>query len=175
MSFKLIPYKGVGPKIAKDCFIADGAVLAGDVTVGSNSGIWFNAVVRGDVAPITIGSNTNIQDGSVIHTSRLNGPTHIGNNITVGHLAIIHACTIHDNAFIGMKAIVMDRTIVEEFGFVAAGALVTPNEIIKSKELWSGVPAKFTRYVTDKELEFMRDNVKSYINLARSYLNNPIK
>jgi carbonic anhydrase/acetyltransferase-like protein (isoleucine patch superfamily) len=171
MHHKLISYKGIFPKIHKDAYISDGCIIAGDVEIMENSSIWFNSVLRGDVAPIKIGKNTNIQDGTVIHTSRFNGATFIGNDVTVGHLALIHACTIKDNAFIGMRATIMDKAIVEEFAFVAAGSLVTGGKIIKTKELWSGSPAKFIRKVNDDEIAFMKDNIHNYINLAINYKN----
>lgn len=165
----LIKFKDMHPKIDTSAFIADGAVIAADVTVGANSGIWFNAVVRGDVSPVTIGKNTNIQDGSVIHTSRFDGPTHIGDNITVGHMALIHACTLEDNCFIGMGSIIMDKAVVEEWGFIAAGSLVTPGKIIRKYELWAGRPAKFVRKITDDEIDYMTGNVQNYVELAKEY------
>lgn len=170
MSFNIIPYQGITPEIDKEAYIAPSGALIGAVKVGSKSGIWFNTVLRGDVNSIKIGSNTNIQDGTVIHTSRFNGPVEIGNNVTVGHLALIHACTIHNNAFIGMRSTIMDYSIIEEYAFIAAGSLIPPNKIIKSKELWMGSPAKFVRYLTDQDLEYMEDNIKNYVNLADTYL-----
>lgn len=170
MSFNIIPYQGVTPEIDKEVYIAPSSTLIGAVKVGSKSGIWFNTVLRGDVNSIKIGSNTNIQDGTVIHTSRFNGPVEIGNNVTVGHLALIHACTIHNNAFIGMRSTIMDYSIIEEYAFIAAGSLIPPNKIIKSQELWMGSPAKFVRYLTDQDLEYMEDNIKNYVNLADTYL-----
>jgi len=170
MSFKIIPYNNVFPKIENGVYIADNCILAGAISVGECSSIWFNSVLRADVDTITIGKNTNIQDGTVIHTSRFDGPVKIGNNVTIGHLALIHACTLHDNAFIGMRATVMDKAIVEEFGFVGAGSLLTPNKVVKSKELWIGSPAKFIRYLTSQELEQMEETTKLYVNLARSYV-----
>ncbi|MCC8417637.1 MAG: gamma carbonic anhydrase family protein [Rickettsia endosymbiont of Bryobia graminum] len=172
MIFKLLPYKNIYPNIDKEAYIADHSSIIGDVTIGKNSSIWFNCVLRGDVAPIKIGNNTNIQDGTIIHTSRFNGPALIGNNVTVGHACLIHACTIHDNAFIGMRATIMDYSVIEEYGFVAAGSLVTSNQIIKSKELWMGSPAKFVRYLTNKDLDVMIDNSQNYINLTNTYLEN---
>lgn len=169
MAYKLVPFKGIFPKIHQDAYIADGVVIAGDVEIEDNSSIWFNSVVRGDVAPIKIGKNTNIQDGSVIHTSRFDGPTYIGDNVTIGHLALIHACTVADNAFIGMSATVMDKAIVEEFAFVAAGSLVTPGKVVRKRELWAGSPAKLVRAVNDDEIAFMKDNISNYINLANCY------
>ncbi len=167
---RLIKFKNFYPKIAEGVFVAHGAIIAGEVSIKTDSGIWFNCVLRGDVAPITVGSGTNIQDGTIIHTSRFDGPTIIGDNITIGHLALIHACTIKDNAFIGMQSTIMDGAIIEEYGFVAAGSLVTPNKIIKTKELWAGAPAKFVRNVTEEEIKFMHDNVENYIELAKSYM-----
>ena len=169
MSFKIIPYQETTPNIDQEAYIADGCIIIGAVTIGTKSSIWFNSVLRGDVAPIVIGENTNVQDGSVIHTSRFNGPVKIGDFVTIGHMALIHACTIQNNAFIGMRATVMDNVVIEEYGFVAAGALITPNKLIKSKELWAGVPAKFIRYITEIEIEHMQATNENYVKLTRLY------
>ena len=166
---KILKFKELYLKIHKDSFVAHGAVIAGDVTISEYSGIWFNCVLRGDVNPITIGSGTNIQDGTIVHTSRFDGATSIGNNITIGHLALIHACTIKDNAFIGMQSTIMDKVIIEEYAFIAAGSLVTPGKIVKSRELWAGSPAKFIRKITENEAIFMQDNIQNYIDLAKEY------
>lgn len=166
---QIINYKNKTPTINSNAFIAAGVVLAGDVTIGANSSVWFNSVLRGDVAPITVGCNTNIQDGTVIHTSRFDGPTHIGDNITIGHMALIHGCTLKSNCFIGMHATVMDKAIVEEWAFVAAGALITPGKVIGAYELWAGSPAKFIRRVSEQEIEFFKDNVDNYKKLANDY------
>lgn len=163
-------FKNLKPTIHKSAFIAGGAVIAGDVTIGSNSSIWFNTVVRADVDTVTIGSNTNIQDGTVIHTSRFDaGSTNIGNDVTVGHMALLHACDIADYSFVGMGAIVMDKAVVEEYGFVGAGSLVSPGSVVGKKELWLGRPAKFVRMITDQELEFMKGNVVNYVELSKEY------
>lgn len=169
MRYKLVGFKNLEPKIHASVFLAEGVVIAGDVTIKDNASIWFNSVIRGDVAPVTIGKNTNIQDGSVVHTSRFDGLTHIGSNITVGHMALLHACTIEDNAFIGMQAAVMDKAIVEEYGFVGAGSLVPPGKVVRKKELWLGRPAKFVRMINDEELEFMQSNIQNYIDLSMEY------
>lgn len=169
MRFKTISYNGINPIINANAYVAEGCVIAGDVNIASGANIWFNSVLRGDVAKIVIGRDTNIQDGCIIHTSRFDGPTIIGSNVTVGHMALLHACTIEDNAFIGMRATIMDYSEVAEYGFVAAGALVTPNKKIKSRELWAGVPAKFVRYITDAELSHMESTVHNYLKLAASY------
>jgi carbonic anhydrase/acetyltransferase-like protein (isoleucine patch superfamily) len=166
---KIIKFKGISPKIDKSSFIAHGAIIAGDVTISENSGVWFNCVLRGDVNPITVGSCTNIQDGTIIHTSRFDGPTSIGNNVTIGHLALIHACTIKNNAFIGIQSTIMDKAMIEEYAFIAAGSLVTPGKIVKSRELWAGSPAKFIRKIMEEEVRFMQDNIENYIDLAKEY------
>lgn len=169
MKYHLLGYQNILPKIHETVYIAEGVVIAGDVKIGEGSNIWFNSVLRGDVNPIRIGKNTNIQDSTVIHTSRFNGPVEIGDNVTVGHMALIHACIVHSNAFIGMRATIMDHAIVEEYGFVAAGSLVTPKKIVKSKELWAGIPAKFVRYLTDEELEQMQDTISTYLRISKEY------
>ena len=169
MGYKLVDYKNLSPNIHETVYLADGVVIAGDVTIQEYANIWFNSVIRGDVAKVTIGKNTNIQDGTVIHTSRFDGPTHIGSNITIGHMALIHACSIEDNAFIGMQSTVMDKSIVEEYGFLGAGSLLSPGKIVRKNELWVGRPAKFVRMITDQEKEFMQDNLQNYLDLAKAY------
>ncbi len=172
MNYKLINFRNKAPQIHKSVFLADNVIIAADVTIKENANIWFNTVIRGDVAPIIIGKNTNIQDGSVIHTSRLNaGKTTIGDNVTVGHMALLHACTIENNAFIGMNSTLMDKSIVEEYGFIAAGSLVSPGKIIRKKELWMGSPARFVRMITDEEIKFMKNNIKNYLELSKYYKN----
>ena len=165
----IIAFKDKFPQIDETVYIAPNAVITGDVVIGLKSSIWPGVVLRGDVAPIKIGSQTNIQDGSVVHTSRHNGPTHIGNNVTIGHMALVHAATVNDYAFIGMRATIMDFAVVEEWGFLAAGALLTPKKIVRSRELWAGIPAKFIRMITEDEIAEMKDNNSNYVELARSY------
>jgi carbonic anhydrase/acetyltransferase-like protein (isoleucine patch superfamily) len=169
MGYKLVDYKNLSPNIHETVYLADGVIIAGDVTIQEHANIWFNSVIRGDVAKVTIGKNTNIQDGTVIHTSRFDGPTHIGSNITIGHMALIHACSIEDNAFIGMQSTVMDKSIVEEYGFLGAGSLLSPGKIVRKNEMWIGRPAKFVRMITDQEKEFMQGNLQNYLDLAKAY------
>ncbi|MGI4776400.1 MAG: gamma carbonic anhydrase family protein [Janthinobacterium lividum] len=166
---QIITFNNITPNIDKDAYISNNCIIVGDVVIGKNSSIWFNSVLRGDVNPIRVGNNTNIQDGTIIHTSRFDGPTEIGSNITIGHRVMLHACTILDFAFIGMSATILDRAIVEEYGFVAAGALLTPEKVVKSKQLWAGVPAKFVRTITDIELKHMQENYQHYVKLAAKY------
>jgi carbonic anhydrase/acetyltransferase-like protein (isoleucine patch superfamily) len=176
----IIKYRGISPKIDSSAFIAPNVVISGDVEIGKNVGIWYGCVIRGDVARIRIGENTNIQDNSVIHVTRANhvsnktgdegGPTIIGKNVTVGHNAIIHACVIEDNAFIGMGSIVMDLARVEEFGMLAAGAVLTPGKVVKSGELWVGNPAKYFRDLTQKEKDYIITSANNYAELASEYM-----
>ncbi len=172
MKYNIREFRGHSPKIDPEAFIAEGVSLIGGVHIGAQTSIWFNSVLRGDVNPIYIGKGTNIQDSSVIHTSILNGPTHIGDNVTVGHLVMIHACEIQNYAFIGMQATIMDKVVVEEFGMIAAGALVPPGKIIRSRELWSGVPAKFMRNLSDADIEVIKLSSENYIKISREYMQN---
>lgn len=165
----LIKYKNTSPKIDASVFVADGAYIVGDVTIASDSSIWFSTVIRGDVAPVTIGKGCNIQDGTVIHTSRFNGPTHIGDYVTIGHSAVIHACTLETHSFIGMRAVVMDKAVVKEFGFVAAGAVVSPGKVVESRQLWAGVPAKYIRDLSAEEVENIKESARNYMQLGRDY------
>jgi gamma-carbonic anhydrase len=155
------------PTISLTAFVATGAIVVGDVTLSDHSSIWYGAVVRGDVAPVRIGTRTNIQDGAVIHVSRdLPEGTTIGSNVTIGHLALIHACTIDDECMIGMKACVMDGAVVEKHAWVAAGALVTPGKTVLSGELWSGVPARRQRNLRADEIETIRKAAELYVDNA---------
>lgn len=166
----ILPYKGVMPKIHETAFIAENAVIIGDVEIGEGSGIWYNCVLRGDVNNIVIGARTNIQDGTVIHVSSEGQGSYVGDNVTVGHMALIHACTIENNAFIGMKSCIMDDSYVEENAMVAAGALITPGKRVKSRELWAGSPAKFMRALTDANIKGFAHSATHYYDLSRDYL-----
>lgn len=163
-------YKGVMPTIAEDAFVAPSADIIGDVEIGSGSGIWFGCVVRGDVQSIRIGSRTNIQDGTIIHVTRVTGPTTIGNGVTIGHQCLLHACTLEDSCFIGMGATVMDGVVVESGAMVAAGALVTPGKRVKSGEIWAGNPAKFFRELTQEEKDYIAISENNYAIHAVEYL-----
>jgi carbonic anhydrase/acetyltransferase-like protein (isoleucine patch superfamily) len=133
---------GKYPQIPEDCFVADNATIVGDVTIGGQCSVWFNAVIRGDVHYITIGNKVNVQDGAVIHCTYKKHPTEIGNNVSIGHNAIVHGCKIEDNVLIGMGAIVMDNCVVKSNSIIAAGAVVTQNTIVESGTIYAGVPAR---------------------------------
>ena len=164
------PYKGISPTIAPDAFIAEGAVVIGDVHIGSGSNVWYGCVIRGDVNSIRIGERTNIQDGTVIHVTRKTGPTKIGSGITIGHSVLLHACTLEDNCFIGMHSTIMDGAVVESGGWVGAGALVTPNKRVLKGQIWAGNPARYLRDLTDEEKAFMADNSNHYVELSKDYM-----
>ena len=165
----ILPYKGVLPKISPKAFVAPSASIIGDVEIGAGSGIWFNCVVRGDVAHVKIGERTNIQDGTVIHVTRKTGPTTIGSGITIGHKALLHACTVEDDSFVGMGATMLDFSVVERGGFLAAGALLTPKKIVKTGEMWAGNPARFFRPLTTAEADYIPVSAQHYVNLSNEY------
>lgn len=157
--------------IDKTVFIADGARVLGDVEIGKNSSVWFNAVIRGDSNKIRIGNRSNIQDNAVIHTSKDFGVV-IGDNVTVGHGAIVHGCTIGNNVMIGMGAIVLNGAIIEENCIIGAGALVTQGKVIPAGSLVFGNPAKIVRSLTDQEIRSITDNAASYVEEAEQYKNS---
>ena len=157
--------------IDKTVFIADGARVLGDVEIGKNSSVWFNAVIRADSAKVKIGSRSNIQDNAVIHTSKDFG-VRIGDNVTVGHGAIVHGCTVKNNVMIGMGAIVLNGAVIEENCIIGAGALVTQGKVIPAGSLVFGNPAKIVRNLTDQEIRSITDNAASYVKEAEQYKNN---
>ena len=176
----ILPFRGLKPKIAPDAFIAETAVIIGDVEIGSGSSVWYGCVLRGDINKIRVGRNSNLQDGTIVHCNhdpagdyRETGggePTHIGDDVTVGHLALIHACTIESKAFIGMRAVVMDRAVVEGGAMVAAGALVTPDKRVLKGELWAGSPARRARDLTPEEQANLPYIAEHYAELSEAYL-----
>lgn len=157
---------GKTPKIGENTYLAETAVIVGDVEMGSDCSIWFNAVIRGDVNFIKMGNKVNIQDNAMVHCTYQRFPTQLGNNVSVGHNAVVHGCTIQDNVLIGMGAIVMDDCIVESNSIVAAGAVVTQGTHIKSGELWAGVPARkikdVSRDLIEGEINRIADNYVKY-------------
>lgn len=165
----LLPYKKILPTIGSDVFIAENAAVIGDVVIGEGSSVWFGSTVRGDVHEIRIGKRTNIQDGSVIHVTRNLSGTYIGDEVTIGHGVILHACTIGNQAFIGMGACVMDEAVVEDRAMLAAGALLTPRKRVPTGQLWGGSPARYMRDLTEKELAFFPVSADNYVRLAAEY------
>ncbi len=175
MSGLIRAFGGRLPRIAPDAFIAETAVVIGDVEIGAGSSIWYGCVLRGDSNAIRIGAQTNIQDGTIIHVNHeregaAGTRTMIGSDITVGHMALLHACTLEDGCFIGMKACIMDGVVVETGAMVAAGALVTPGKRVKRGELWAGSPAKLMRSLSDKEIAYFAYSAQHYAENAARYL-----
>lgn len=165
----IFPYRGIQPKIDSNAFIAQTATVIGDVNIGAGSGVWYGCVLRGDVNEIRIGERTNIQDLTMIHCAELGQGTYLGDGITVGHSAVLHACTVEDNALIGIQACVMDDCLIERGAMVAAGALLTPGKTVKENEVWAGRPAKKIREVNEKDLAFLEINRQRYERLANEY------
>lgn len=161
------------PHLGKSCFVAPNATIVGDVTMGNDCSIWFNAVIRGDVNYIKVGNKVNVQDGAVIHCTYQKNPTNIGNNVSIGHNAIVHGCTVHDNVLIGMGAVVMDRCIVNSNSIVAAGAVVLEGTIVEPGSIYAGVPAKKVKDISpDKisgEINRIADNYIKYASWFENY------
>ena len=172
---QLIPFNGRAPQLHATAFVAPGARLIGDVEIGADASIWYNCVLRGDVNRIRIGARSNIQDGSIIHVDSpkpgtVDGhPTIIGDDVLIGHLAMVHGCILHDRAFVGLGAIVMDGCEIESGGMLAAGALLTPRRRIASRQLWAGRPAKYVRDLGDDESAAHAAGSAHYVALAKAH------
>lgn len=166
----LYSYKGIAPKLGKDVYVAPNATIIGDVEIGDGSSVWFGAVLRGDVFPIRIGARTNIQDNAVVHVTNGEAATYIGDDVTVGHLAMLHGCTIGSRCLIGMGSIVLDGAVVEDECFVAAGALVPPGARVAGRSLVVGRPARKARDLRDEELEQIRASSARYLDYARDFV-----
>ncbi|MDQ5928706.1 MAG: hypothetical protein QG594_481 [Bacteroidota bacterium] len=158
--------KGKSPQIPDDCYIAENATIVGEVSFGHSCSVWFNAVIRGDVNFIKIGNKVNIQDGVMVHCTYQKHPTIIGDNVSIGHNAIVHGCVIENNVLIGMGAIVMDNCVVKSNSIIAAGAVVTQNTIVESGTIWAGVPAKKVKDINESnfagEIERISNNYVMY-------------
>lgn len=170
MSGVLRPFKGTRPILADGVYVADTAALIGDVVIGAGSSIWFGTVVRGDVMPIRIGAQTSIQDNSVVHVTNGVRGTDVGDRVTVGHRAILHACLVEDDCLIGMGSIVLDRAVIGAGSIVGAGAVVTPGAVIPPGSLVIGAPARVKRAVTDEERAWIASSAAHYVALTRTYL-----
>lgn len=159
--------KGMAPRWGKNCYFSENATLVADVRMGDDCSVWFNAVIRGDVAPIRMGNGVNVQDGACIHVTRDIGPVNIGDNVTIGHNATVHACTLRDGCLIGMGATLLDFCEVGEGAVVAAGALVLQNTKIPPHEIWGGVPARFLKPARPNQAE---DFGRHYVEYSKWYL-----
>jgi carbonic anhydrase/acetyltransferase-like protein (isoleucine patch superfamily) len=170
-------FNGILPELGSNVYVAETAAVIGDVKIGDGSNIWYGAVIRGDVNFIRIGKNTNIQDGCVLHVSEGTLSLKIGNEVTVGHNATVHGCTIEDNVLIGMGAVLLDNCLISGNSVVAAGAVVKEDFVVPEGVLVAGVPAKIIRNLTDNEILLLRESSRHYVELAKIYSgrNSPLK
>jgi gamma-carbonic anhydrase len=169
----ILAYRGVVPRIADDAFVAAGATVIGDVEIGSEASIWFGCVLRGDEQAIIVGARSNLQDGTIVHVSGRKQGTYIGADVSVGHSALLHACTLQDRAYVGMGAQVLDEAVVESGGMLAAGALLTQGKRVRAGELWAGRPAKLMRLISEQESVIFRRTAQNYVERSRAYRNEP--
>ncbi len=161
---------GKEPQFGKECFIAENAVLVGDIIMGNQCSIWYNAVLRGDVHYIKMGNKVNVQDGAVVHCTYLKSPTNIGNNVSIGHNAIVHGCTIHDNVLVGMGSIIMDDCIIESNSIIAAGAVVTKGTKVGSGSIYAGTPAKKIKDISEELISGEINRIaENYVKYASWY------
>ncbi len=171
----LLPFSGKAPSVDPAGFVAPGARLIGDVEIGPEASIWYNCVLRGDVNRILVGARSNLQDGTVVHVDSPRGgsdsglPTIIGEDVLIGHMAMIHGCILHDRAFVGLGAIVMDGCEIESGGMLAAGAMLTPGRRIPAGQLWAGRPAKYVRDLSEAEMAMHQMGVAHYVALAKMH------
>lgn len=162
--------KGVEPRWGEDCFIADNATVAGDVVMGNQCSVWFNAVVRGDVHKIRIGNKVNIQDGAIIHCTYKKAFVSIGDNVSIGHRAIIHGCTLEDNVLIGMGAIVMDHALIGKNSIIAAGAVVLEKTVVEPGGIYAGVPAKKVKTVSQEQFAMLIEGIANNYIMYSTWL-----
>ena len=167
---RIVPYDGVTPTVANGVFIADTARVIGDVHLGEQTSIWYGTVIRGDVFPIRIGARVSVQDGTIVHVTTDRFATTVGDDVTVGHRAVLHGCTIEDGALVGMGAVVMDEAVVGAGAMVAAGALVTPGTVIPPGMVAMGLPARPVRPLRDVERDFLTYSARHYVDISRNYL-----
>lgn len=165
----IIKFDGILPEIHESVFVAETAAVIGDVQIGKNSSVWYSAVLRGDMHSIRIGERSNVQDGAVLHVVKGILPCIIGNDVTIGHAAVVHGCTVHDKVLIGMNATVLDGAVIGEGSIIAAGALVREGEKIPENRLFAGVPARDIRATTDKDLKRIMNASKEYVHYGARY------
>lgn len=165
----IIPYKNILPKIDATAFIAPNAYIIGDVEIGADSSVWFASTVRGDESDIKIGARTNIQDNTVIHIARMVQGTYIGDDVTIGHGCVIHACTIGNLSLIGMNSCILDGAKVEDKAMLAAGSLLTPGKVVPTGQLWGGSPARYMRDLREDEIKHLQWSSDNYVGLAQAY------
>jgi carbonic anhydrase/acetyltransferase-like protein (isoleucine patch superfamily) len=166
-------YDGHSPKIPASCYVDSSAQILGDVELGERSSVWLNAVLRGDVNSIRVGSNSNVQDCSVLHGQRNLYPVIVGDWVTIGHNATVHGCVVEDMCVIGMGAAVLNNSRIGEGCIIAAGAVIPEHTVVPPRTLWAGVPAKLRREITDKDRDLIREYAQNYLDYVEIYLKNP--
>jgi carbonic anhydrase/acetyltransferase-like protein (isoleucine patch superfamily) len=173
----ILPVKGIHPSFGEDCFIAPNATIVGDVQMGKGCSIWFNAVVRGDVNAIRMGDRVNVQDGAVLHCTYQKTQVHIGNNVSIGHNAIVHGCRIEDDVLIGMGSIIMDNAVIGSHSIIAAGAVILENTIVEPGSIYAGVPAKMVKSISPElirgEIERIAGNYLMYSSWFDQFNESP--
>ncbi len=157
----ILPVNGKHPQFGKNCFLAENSTVVGEVQMGDDCSVWFNTVVRGDVHYIKMGNKVNVQDGAIIHCTYQKAPVNIGNNVSIGHRAIVHGCTVQDNVLIGMGAIVMDHAVIGENSIIAAGAIVLENTIVEPGSIYAGVPAKKVKEVDREKFKDLIERISN--------------
>jgi gamma-carbonic anhydrase len=168
-------HKGVRPQLGRDVFIAPNATVIGDVALGDEASVWFGAVIRGDVFPIRFGARTNVQDGSVVHVTGGQAATTIGDDVTIGHMVLLHGCTVGSRCLIGMGSIVLDNAEIGDECLVAAGSLVAPRTVIPPRSMVMGRPAKVVRPLGEKDLAMVREAGALYVGYARTFRSDSVK
>ncbi len=167
----IIPFKEKFPVIGENVFIAGNVSIIGDVIIGKDSSVWFNAVIRGDVNYIKIGERTNIQDGCVLHVTHKKYPLYIGSDVTIGHNATVHGCKIHDRVLIGMGSVILDNSHINSHCIIAAGSLIKENIVVPEGVLAAGVPAKIIRELKETEINMINQSAVNYAGYAQEYMN----
>jgi carbonic anhydrase/acetyltransferase-like protein (isoleucine patch superfamily) len=167
------PYRGILPKISAGCYVDQSAQILGDVVLGERASVWMNAVLRGDVNSIRVGSCSNVQDCAVLHGQRNIYPVIVGDWVTIGHNATVHGCVVADNVVIGMGATVLNNAHIGEGCIIAAGSVVPEQTVVPPRTLWAGVPAKLRREINDKDLILIREYAQNYLDYLEIYLNEP--
>jgi carbonic anhydrase/acetyltransferase-like protein (isoleucine patch superfamily) len=175
----ILPVLGKSPQLGNNCFVAPNATIVGDVVMGDDCSVWFNTVIRGDVNFIKLGNKVNIQDGAVIHCTYQKNPTIVGNNVSIGHNALVHGCTIQDNVLIGMGSIVMDKCVIHENSIIAAGAVVLEGTVVEAGSIYAGVPARKVKDVSKDlihgEIDRIANNYVKYASWFSDYNDSPSK
>ncbi|REJ80497.1 MAG: gamma carbonic anhydrase family protein [Bacteroidetes bacterium] len=165
----ILPVHGITPKFGEKCFLADNSTITGDVVMGDQCSVWFNAVIRGDVNSVRIGDRVNVQDGAIIHCTYQKAKTNIGNDVNIGHNAIVHGCTLENNVLIGMGAIVMDHAVVESFSIVAAGAVVLEKTRVESGFIYAGNPARKIKAISEEQRKLLEELSSRYVMYSGWY------